>query len=235
MPFTNKTRNKSKEGSKSPSNRHFNRNQWREGSKSDWKPVNLYERPWTLWANIMLNSQTDTLGRQLLAPGTPVHLSPGLRCVTVFLHHLRARTWLCTLAQVHLPLNETQRCCQVFCEDFRTPWSWLDYSLPSTLSVPLFLQKTLLSPLLFFSLSSPNPALRFCASLICLISIFYPTVSFGFLVGHLESQRRNYFSAFCWDGGMSLLWNAAWLANGVTQDGWSEATGMRGIDEQEKW
>lgn len=65
---------------------------------------------------------------------------------------------------------------------------------------------------------------------------FSSTVPFAFLAGHLESQRHNYFSAFCWDGGMSLLWNAAWLANGVTQDGWTEATGMKRIDEEEeKW
>lgn len=62
---------------------------------------------------------------------------------------------------------------------------------------------------------------------------FSSTVPFAFLAGHLESQRHNYFSAFCWDGGMSLLWNAAWLANGVTQDGWTEATGMKRIDEEE--
>lgn len=65
---------------------------------------------------------------------------------------------------------------------------------------------------------------------------FSSTVPFAFLAGHLENQRDNYFSAFCWDGGISLLWNAACLANGVTQDGWTEAVGMKRIDgEEEKW
>lgn len=88
-------------------------------------------------------------------------------------------------------------------------------------------KKTISSPKLTFGTAlfgfSYLSDLTFCSS-----------VYFGFLVGHLESQRRNYFSAFCWDGGMSLLWNAAWLANGVTQDGWSEATGMSRIDGGEK-
>lgn len=63
---------------------------------------------------------------------------------------------------------------------------------------------------------------------------FSSAVPLAFLAGHLESQRHNYFSAFCLDGGMSLLWNAACLANGVTQDGWTEAEGMKRIDEEEE-
>lgn len=58
----------------------------------------------------------------------------------MFLHHLRARTRPCTLTQVRLPLNETQRCCQVFCEEFRAPVSFPDSALPSSLSPPLFLK-----------------------------------------------------------------------------------------------
>lgn len=63
---------------------------------------------------------------------------------------------------------------------------------------------------------------------------FSSTAPFAFLAGHLESQRHNYFSAFCWDGGISLLWNAACLANGVTQDGWTEAVGMKRIHGEEE-
>lgn len=36
--------------------------------------------------------------------------------------------------------------------------------------------------------------------------------------------------------GMSLQWNAMRLASGVTQDGQSETTGMKRVDEEEeKW
>lgn len=105
------------------------------------------------------------------------------------------------------------------------PDSALHSSLPPTLQVGE--PKTISSPKLTFGTALFGfpylSDLKFCSS-----------VYFSFLVGHLESKRRNYFSAFCWDGGMSLLWNAAWLANGVTQDGWSEATGMSRIDGGEK-
>lgn len=52
-----------------------------------------------------------------------------------------------------------------------------------------------------------------------------------------QSHSRSYFSSFlsfC-DGGMSLQWNAASLASGVTEDGQSEASrGTRRGEEREE-
>lgn len=179
----------------------------------------------------MLNSKTDTgVNQQLLARGTPVAPQSWIAFNSVFAPSTSKYVTMHACAGTSAIEWNTEMLPSVL-------WGFQNFSVFSRLCSPLFsfslsssvgAPKTISSakptfgtPLLGFSYLSD---LNFCS-----------TVSIGFFVGHLESQRRNYFSAFCWDGGMSLLWNAAWLANGVTQDGWSEATGMRRIDEEEKW
>lgn len=175
----------------------------------------------------MLNSKTDTgVNLQLLAPGTPAAPQPWIvverrLCTsstsTYSLVHANAGTSTLEWNTKMLPRA---------LGDFRTSVSFPESAFPSA--------RNKKNPPISSAKQTLGPPVS-CSSYLSDLD-FSSTVPFAFLAGHLESQRHNYFSAFCWDGGMSLLWNAAWLANGVTQDGWTEATGMKRIDEEEgKW
>lgn len=146
-----------------------------------------------------------------------LHLSPGSLWNGVCAPRLRARTRLCTLTQVHLLLNETQRCCQGL-------WgiSELQCLFQSLLSPPLE-TKNHTSPL-----QSKRLTLRYCAPLICLIKILAlsfrsPSLRDTWRVRGTTISPRSVGMEGCRYCGMQCgLPMASHRMDGLKQRGWRE-------------